>query len=124
MWKESGMMKMKMKMRGISLFFFIVWLLQFTVNGSGEGVSAYERVSSFGTVGCLLKKEERKPLLSTEFGAVSAVDIGDGTGRRSSYHLQFITLEPNSLFLPVLLHADMVFYVHTGLNSGLQGVVG
>ncbi|KAL2498450.1 RmlC-like cupins superfamily protein [Abeliophyllum distichum] len=31
-----------------------------------------------------------------------------------SYHLQFITLEPNSLFLPVLLHADMVFYVHTG----------
>ncbi|KAA8547327.1 hypothetical protein F0562_003809 [Nyssa sinensis] len=62
--------------------------------------------------GPLVKKDERRSLVSTEYGEISAVDISDG--ERGSYHLQFITLEPNSLFLPVLLHADMVFYVHTG----------
>lgn len=60
-----------------------------------------------------MKKEERIPVVLTEFGAISAVDIGDGTGRHN-FHLQFITLEPNALFLPVLLHSDMVFYVRTG----------
>ncbi|CAO2830260.1 unnamed protein product [Amaranthus hypochondriacus] len=77
--------------------------------------------ASTGTVGRLVKKDERMPIVSTEFGEISAVDIDDGSGSgsgsgigRDSYHLQFITLEPNSLFLPVLLHADMVFYVQTG----------
>lgn len=62
----------------------------------------------------LVKKEERRSLVFTEYGEISAVDIGDGS-RKGPYHLQFITLEPNALFLPVLLHADMVFYVHTGI---------
>lgn len=85
--------------------------------------------ASTGTVGRLVKKDERMPIVSTEFGEISAVDIDDGSGSgsgsgswigRDSYHLQFITLEPNSLFLPVLsvlLHADMVFYVQTGINT-------
>lgn len=78
---------------------------------------------STGTVGRLVKKEDRLPVVATEFGQISAVDVDDGsseTGKRrgrhyNNYHVQFITLEPNSLFLPVLLHADMVFYVQTGL---------
>ncbi|CAI9758379.1 unnamed protein product [Fraxinus pennsylvanica] len=57
----------------------------------------------------LVKKEERKSIVSTEDGEISSVWIPS-----RPYHLQFITLEPNSLLLPVLLHTDMVFYVHTG----------
>lgn len=65
-------------------------------------------------LGPLVKRGERKLVVSTENGEVSSVRVADGiTG---SYHLQFITLEPNSLFLPVVLHADMVFYVHTGID--------
>lgn len=65
-------------------------------------------------LGPLVKRGERKSVVSTENGEVSSVRVADGiTG---SYHLQFITLEPNSLFLPVVLHADMVFYVHTGID--------
>ncbi|XVF17858.1 hypothetical protein REPUB_Repub10bG0161200 [Reevesia pubescens] len=67
------------------------------------------------TVGHLVQKHERKPLIVTEYGEISAVKASDGT--KGPYHLQFITLEPNSLFLPVLLHADMVFYVHTGSGT-------
>ncbi|XP_038882657.1 vicilin-like seed storage protein At2g18540 [Benincasa hispida] len=59
------------------------------------------------------RANERIPLLKTEYGEISTVDFADGS-RFGHYHLQFITLEPNSLFLPVLLHADMVFYTHTG----------
>lgn len=62
--------------------------------------------------GPLVKKDERRSLVVTEYGEVSATEIIDGVG--GLYHLQFLTLEPNSLFLPVLLHADMVFYVNTG----------
>ncbi|GMH24114.1 hypothetical protein Nepgr_025957 [Nepenthes gracilis] len=65
-----------------------------------------------GSVGRLVKKEERRVISSSEYGEISAVEIGDGTGKH--YHLQFIRLDPNSLFLPVVLHAEMVFYVHTG----------
>ncbi|KAH0718506.1 hypothetical protein KY285_014537 [Solanum tuberosum] len=63
-------------------------------------------------LGPLVKRAERKTIISTENGEVSSVTVADGT--TGSYHLQFITLEPNSLFLPVVLHSDMVFYVHTG----------
>ncbi|KAK4346814.1 hypothetical protein RND71_033153 [Anisodus tanguticus] len=63
-------------------------------------------------LGPLVKRAERKSVVSTENGEISSVRVTDGT--TGSYHLQFITLEPNSLFLPVVLHADMVFYVHTG----------
>lgn len=68
-----------------------------------------------GTIGRLVKRDERTPIAATEFGEILSVDIDDGTGKgKNSYYLQFISLEPNALFLPVLLHADMVFYVQTG----------
>ncbi|KAI9088918.1 hypothetical protein K1719_029197 [Acacia pycnantha] len=66
-------------------------------------------------------KEEESPVMgksewiritSSEYGHVSAIDVKDGP--RSPFHLQFFTLKPNSLFLPVLLHADMLFYVYSG----------
>ncbi|KAI3869899.1 hypothetical protein MKX03_003025 [Papaver bracteatum] len=63
----------------------------------------------------LVTKEERGTIAETKDGVISSVRISDGFNR--TYHLQFITLEPNSLFLPVLLHADMVFYVHSGSGS-------
>ncbi|CAH8359145.1 unnamed protein product [Eruca vesicaria subsp. sativa] len=56
----------------------------------------------------LIKRHQRTQLVATEFGEISAVHIGDG------YIIQFITLEPNGLLLPLLLHSDMVFFVHTG----------
>ncbi|KAL6273899.1 hypothetical protein ACE6H2_024591 [Prunus campanulata] len=71
----------------------------------GSGASA-------AAAGSLVKKDQRRALVVTEYGEISSIDISDGHG--GPYHIQFITLEPNSLFLPVLLHADMVFYVHTG----------
>ncbi|KAK3033833.1 hypothetical protein RJ639_034251 [Escallonia herrerae] len=61
----------------------------------------------------VVKKSERRSLASSEYGEITAAKVGDGT-KGGSYHLQFITLEPNALFLPVLLHADMVFFVQTG----------
>ncbi|URD76141.1 Cupin [Musa troglodytarum] len=63
----------------------------------------------------LVTKESRRTLTLTESGGITAVDVHDGC--RGSYHLQFITLEPGSLFLPVLLHTDMLFYVHTGRGT-------
>ncbi|KAF5193764.1 Vicilin-like seed storage protein [Thalictrum thalictroides] len=66
-------------------------------------------------VGPLVQKEKRHAIAHTEYGQISAVEISDGI--KGPYQLQFITLEPNSLFLPVLLHADMVFYVQTGSGS-------
>ncbi|KAG6603989.1 Vicilin-like seed storage protein, partial [Cucurbita argyrosperma subsp. sororia] len=59
------------------------------------------------------RANERRSLLKTEYGEISAVDLHDAS-QFGPYHLQFITMEPNSLFLPVLLHADMVLYMHTG----------
>ncbi|XP_022950793.1 vicilin-like seed storage protein At2g18540 [Cucurbita moschata] len=59
------------------------------------------------------RANERRSLLKTEYGEISAIDLHDAS-QFGPYHLQFITMEPNSLFLPVLLHADMVLYMHTG----------
>ncbi|RZS25465.1 hypothetical protein BHM03_00058662 [Ensete ventricosum] len=66
----------------------------------------------------LVTKESRRTLTLTESGGITAVDVHDGC--RGSYHLQFITLEPGSLFLPVLLHTDMLFYVHTGMGFSVS----
>lgn len=60
----------------------------------------------------LVKRENRKTIASSDYGAISAVDVDDGY--RGSYHLQFFTLEPQSLLIPLHLHADIVFYVHSG----------
>ncbi|KAK9265740.1 hypothetical protein L1049_025334 [Liquidambar formosana] len=67
---------------------------------------------AWGGLRLLVRKDQRRTLVSTEYGEVSAVEVSDEI--RGPYHLEFITLEPNALFLPVILHADMVFYVHTG----------
>ncbi|KAK7309281.1 hypothetical protein RJT34_05865 [Clitoria ternatea] len=64
--------------------------------------------------GPVVEKDQRRTLLVTEYGMISAIDIRNRHPEGPPYHLQFITLEPNSLFLPVLLHAHMVFYVHSG----------
>ncbi|CAN8271166.1 unnamed protein product [Cochlearia groenlandica] len=64
-------------------------------------------VSSFDSP-FLVKWNQRTKIVDTEFGEISAVEIGDG------YNIQFITLEPNSVLLPLLLHSDMVLFVHTG----------
>ncbi|URE18430.1 Cupin [Musa troglodytarum] len=60
----------------------------------------------------LVTKESRRTVVSTASGEITAVDVRDGYG--GAYHLQFITMAPSSLFLPVLLHTDMVFYVQSG----------
>ncbi|KAL6520080.1 hypothetical protein OROHE_017223 [Orobanche hederae] len=62
--------------------------------------------------GPLVKREHRRTLFSSDDGEISAVRVADNIN--GSYLLHFFTLEPNSLFLPAVLHADMVFYVHTG----------
>ncbi|CAB4287632.1 unnamed protein product [Prunus armeniaca] len=72
----------------------------------------YGSGASAAAAGSLVKRDQRRALVVTEYGEISSIDISDG--HRGPYHIQFITLEPNSLFLPVLLHADMVLYVHTG----------
>ncbi|KAK9678245.1 hypothetical protein RND81_11G198500 [Saponaria officinalis] len=61
----------------------------------------------------VVKRDDRTSVFESEFGSISTVDIDDGTGRRT-HHFQFIDMEPNSLFLPVLLHADMILYVKSG----------
>ncbi|MBA0861056.1 hypothetical protein Goshw_023983 [Gossypium schwendimanii] len=78
------------------------------------GVESYSHRHA-STVGQLVLKHDRKLLTQTEHGEISAAIVTDGT--KGPYHLQFITLEPNSVFLPVLLHANMVFFVHTGSGT-------
>ncbi|KAL2905587.1 hypothetical protein RDABS01_004297, partial [Bienertia sinuspersici] len=97
----------------------ILLSLVLVVKGVNVGLNFYEdnamSSGSSGTIGRLVKKDERVPVVATEFGEISSVDVDDGVGKRANnYHMQFMTLEPNSVFLPVLLHADMVFYVQTG----------
>jgi hypothetical protein len=95
-----------------SLFFLSLSLFLHAKGFDHEDVSG---------VGPLVKKDERRSLVVTEYGEVSATKISDGIG--GLYHLHFLTLEPNSLFLPVLLHADMVFYVNTGAMSSLSYII-
>ncbi|KAI3722781.1 hypothetical protein L2E82_33866 [Cichorium intybus] len=65
--------------------------------------------------GPTVRKDERWPLLSSEFGEISAVKISDG--RKGSYYLHFITMDPHSLFLPVQLYSEMIFYVNSGSGT-------
>ncbi|XP_031384826.1 vicilin-like seed storage protein At2g18540 [Punica granatum] len=93
---------LSLSLRPFILCCFLLLLCCYTVSGDG----------SAGAPGSMVRRDERTRIAVTEYGEVSAVDVGNG--RRGFYHLQFITLEPNALFLPVLLHADMVLYVRTG----------
>lgn len=65
--------------------------------------------------GQVVEKEKRRVVAKTEAGTVTAVDVADAAG--TAYRLHFIAMDPGALFLPVQLHADMVFYVHSGNAS-------
>ncbi|KAL7101784.1 hypothetical protein ACP275_08G076300 [Erythranthe tilingii] len=84
-------------------------LFLITISAAGAAAHAEEGVRASGF---LVKKEKRTTVVSTEYGEISAARATDNIN--GSYLLHFFTLDPNSLFLPVILHADMVFYVHTG----------
>ncbi|EOA19107.1 hypothetical protein CARUB_v10007775mg [Capsella rubella] len=62
----------------------------------------------------LIKKDQWKPIFTSKFGQISTVQIGDGCGGMGPYTIHSITLEPNMLLLPLLLHSDMVFFVDSG----------
>ncbi|KAJ4898826.1 RmlC-like cupins superfamily protein [Raphanus sativus] len=62
----------------------------------------------------LIKKDQWKPIFETKFGQISTVQIGEGCGGMGPYKIHSITLEPNALLLPLLLHSDMVFFVDSG----------
>ncbi|KAB2631832.1 globulin-1 S allele-like [Pyrus ussuriensis x Pyrus communis] len=101
------------------IFFFFFFFFLLSVSVSLHAANALKNEGEIGSggdgaapAGSLVKKDQRRSLVSTEYGEVWSVDVNGG--HRKPYHIQFITLEPNSLFLPVLLHAYMVFYVNTG----------
>ncbi|KAL8222971.1 hypothetical protein R6Q57_020370 [Mikania cordata] len=65
--------------------------------------------------GAVVTKDKLWSVVSTESGEISGVKVSDG--RDGFYDLQFITMEPNSLFIPAHLHSDMVFYVNSGSGT-------
>ncbi|WOL01788.1 hypothetical protein Cni_G10505 [Canna indica] len=73
---------------------------------------AFAEASSAGIGQLLVTQENSKTLASTDARNIRAIDVHDGY--RGTYHLQFITMKPNTLFLPVLLHANAIIYVHSG----------
>ncbi|KAF8014249.1 hypothetical protein BT93_H0170 [Corymbia citriodora subsp. variegata] len=91
-----------------AMLFLIVFVATVPALGA-EGGRATDRGAE---VGMVVRKEDRAPIAATEYGEISAAQVADGAG--GIYHLRFITLEPNALFLPVLLHSEMVLYVRTG----------
>ncbi|KAL9690715.1 hypothetical protein QQ045_011123 [Rhodiola kirilowii] len=66
-----------------------------------------------GNSSLVVKRDERRTVLENEYGEISAVQIGDGS-QNGSFNLHFFKLEPNALFLPVMLHAEMLLYCHSG----------
>jgi hypothetical protein len=91
------------------LIFFLITLSLCELNALSS-----EEQSVKSHKGPVVKREQRRTLFETEYGEISATDVKEGHNKTPNYHIQFFTLEPNSVFLPVLLHAAMVFYVHTG----------
>lgn len=87
----------------LCLFLFLLYFCLHADGWSGNGDP---------NAGPLIPKNKRETIASSEYGEISVARVSDDA---SGYHLEFFTLEPNSLFLPVLLHTDMVFYVHTGI---------
>jgi mannose-6-phosphate isomerase-like protein (cupin superfamily) len=58
------------------------------------------------------QKERWRVVADSYAGTVTAMDVADAEG--TVYRMHFITMDPGALSLPVQLHADMVFYVHSG----------
>lgn len=88
-----------------AIFFFLYLSLSFHSQALSDNKHAFRP---------LVKKDQWKSIVISEYGEISAINIPDEI-KRDTYHIQFLTLEPNSLFLPAILNADMVFYIHTGL---------
>ncbi|WVZ10642.1 hypothetical protein V8G54_015172 [Vigna mungo] len=104
------MLTMEPQRKALALSWILIFFLSISLCGVKASSEGHHGEPQEGP---LVKKDQRTTLLATEFGQITALDIKEEPDKLP-YHLQFITLEPNSLFLPVLLHADMVFYVHTG----------
>ncbi|KAJ0659794.1 putative rmlC-like cupin domain superfamily, rmlC-like jelly roll protein [Helianthus annuus] len=92
----------------LSVYFVLIYFPHATTALGGRGGGPVP-VSDGPTV----RKDERWPLVSSEFGEVSAVKISDG--KNGCYYLHFITMNPCSLFLPVYLHSEMLLYVNSGI---------
>jgi hypothetical protein len=93
------------------------WLILFlSVSAAAWSSAAAARETQWkagGAVGGqVVQKEKRRMVAASDAGTVTAADVADAAG--NVYRLQFITMDPGALFLPVQLHADMVFYVHSG----------
>lgn len=62
--------------------------------------------------GPVVKREQRQTIFANEYGEITAARVNENVNE--SYLLQSFTLQPNALLLPVILHADMIFYVNAG----------
>ncbi|MFS7898460.1 putative rmlC-like jelly roll protein [Helianthus anomalus] len=87
----------------LSVYFVLIYFPHATTALGGGPVPVSD--------GPTVRKDERWPLMSSEFGEVSAVKISDG--KNGCYYLHFITMNPCSLFLPVYLHLEMLLYVNS-----------
>ncbi|KAL0790862.1 hypothetical protein Bca101_007108 [Brassica carinata] len=110
------------------LSFFVVFVLLFACNESSAKTAKYDKSDESdenddlaAVPSCcgfssplLIKKDQWKPIFANKFGQISTVQIGDGCGGMGPYKIHSITLEPNALMLPLLLHSDMVFFVDSG----------
>ncbi|XP_047152775.1 vicilin-like seed storage protein At2g18540, partial [Vigna umbellata] len=108
--KSLIMLTMEPQRKALALSWILIFFLSISLCGVKASSEGHHGEPQEGPV---VTKDQRRTLLATEFGQITALDIKEEPDKLP-YHLQFITLEPNSLFLPVLLHSDMVFYVHTG----------
>ncbi|KAK3148096.1 hypothetical protein QOZ80_3BG0290690 [Eleusine coracana subsp. coracana] len=91
------------------------WLaLLLAVSAAAVAAGKHERWRRMGggVGGQVVEKERRRVVAASDAGSVTAADVADAEG--TAYRLHFITMDPGALFLPVQLHADMVFYVHSG----------
>ncbi|PWA33428.1 rmlC-like jelly roll fold protein [Artemisia annua] len=58
-----------------------------------------------------VKKDERWPIVLSDHGKITPVKISDGIN--GLYYLQFITMQPQSMFLPVQLYSEMILHVNS-----------
>ncbi|KAG8073862.1 hypothetical protein GUJ93_ZPchr0006g45947 [Zizania palustris] len=88
------------------------WLVLLLAISAAAWAPAAARDKRRQSGGHVVEKERRRVVAASDAGLVTAVDVADAAG--SAYRLHFITMNPGALWLPVQLHADMVFYVHGG----------
>uniref|UniRef100_A0A6N2LQH9 Cupin type-1 domain-containing protein n=1 Tax=Salix viminalis TaxID=40686 RepID=A0A6N2LQH9_SALVM len=97
-------------------------------------VEAWSEDESAGARPYLVRRGHRKSLVVTEYGEISSAEISSGA--KGPYHIQFITLEPNSLLSRTdgremkginlrrgdvyRLQAGSVFFVRSNLDSERQ----